>query len=241
MAQGYAKAPITEATVEFRLSEALTDRELSRLGARFKKGNWKSDDLAEISVRVGVTSEILQNPIGHKYTSADGRYVIQQLRKSLVVSRNAPYCGWDDYIAFVRDQYSRWRKVIGHKSIERIGVRYINRIDIPFDGKEHIDPQDYFRFLPRNLEILDAPPLGWHAQVLSTHSTNRISVTLTTATVEPVLIDHISVLLDCDMYRFRVDVPQADDQIWSFLDLVRESKNEIFEACITDSTRQLIS
>ena len=56
---------------------------------------------------------------------------------------------------------------------------------------------------------------------------------------EPVKAGHISVILDIDIFRLGIESWQ-DSDVWSFLDKLRDRKNEIFECCITDRTRGLI-
>ena len=49
----------------------------------------------------------------------------------------------------------------------------------------------------------------------------------------------LSVLLDIDLFS-NVDFASNDDKHWSLLETFRSRKNEIFEACITDKTRELL-
>ncbi|MNC96343.1 hypothetical protein D3C83_136960 [compost metagenome] len=56
---------------------------------------------------------------------------------------------------------------------------------------------------------------------------------------EPVKPGHISIVLDIDVFRLGIE-SWKDSEVWAFLDKLRGRKNEIFEACITDRTRELI-
>jgi uncharacterized protein (TIGR04255 family) len=237
----YRKAPITEATIEFRLAEPLSDSQLDRLKVKFKRPGWATEDLTEVSVSVGLQAKVVQTPAGQKITSGDGGYIVQILRKSLVVSRNAPYSGWEQFRFSIENEYIRWRKIVGKQTLERIGLRYINRIDIPKIRDVSVRPQDYLMFVPPIVAGFDDPPSAWQMHLTSNFIKHKLSVNLAAATVESPLIGHVSFLLDCDLYRYQVDVPQANAHIWVLLDQFRESKNEIFEACITDSTRRLIA
>ena len=49
----------------------------------------------------------------------------------------------------------------------------------------------------------------------------------------------VSVLLDIDLFRAH-DLPQDDEGLWSFFERLHAKKNEVFEGCITDLTRELI-
>ena len=50
--------------------------------------------------------------------------------------------------------------------------------------------------------------------------------------------DCTSVVLDIDLFRDR-DLPGDDFELWSFFEVLHDRKNEIFEACITDTAREL--
>jgi len=49
----------------------------------------------------------------------------------------------------------------------------------------------------------------------------------------------ITVILDLDLFRQQI-WKNDDEDIWQFLDKLRDRKNEVFEASITDKTRELI-
>jgi len=52
------------------------------------------------------------------------------------------------------------------------------------------------------------------------------------------LLNYTSFLIDIDIGRTH-DVPQRDEEIFEFLTSIRDKKNMIFEACITDRAREL--
>jgi len=49
-------------------------------------------------------------------------------------------------------------------------------------------------------------------------------------------------LLDLDLFQERFDEPwgvEEDAEVWDFLERLRDRKNEVFEASITEKTRRL--
>ena len=51
-----------------------------------------------------------------------------------------------------------------------------------------------------------------------------------------------SILLDLDLFQERFDEPwgvEEDAEVWDFLERLRDRKNEVFEASITEKTRRL--
>jgi uncharacterized protein (TIGR04255 family) len=51
----------------------------------------------------------------------------------------------------------------------------------------------------------------------------------------------LPVILDTDIFDETEQFPVDDDRVWALLAEFRWRKNEIFEACITDAVRSLIS
>jgi uncharacterized protein (TIGR04255 family) len=62
---------------------------------------------------------------------------------------------------------------------------------------------------------------------------------LTQTLVPPPQAGLVSVVLDIEMVCAN-NVPSDDEAIWKLLNQLRQKKNEIFEACITDAARELI-
>ena len=100
---------------------------------------------------------------------------------------------------------------------------------------------DYMAFSTTEPDILDEPVRGLKMQVNSGIMADRLQVNLSTETVESPVVDHVALSLDIDIFRDGIDVPQSDSDIHNFLELVRMRRTEIFEKCITDKMRGLIS
>ena len=57
--------------------------------------------------------------------------------------------------------------------------------------------------------------------------------------VPPAKPNVVSVVLDIDVFRTK-DVPRNDSDRWTFFEMLHTRKNDVFEASITDATRELI-
>jgi uncharacterized protein (TIGR04255 family) len=64
-------------------------------------------------------------------------------------------------------------------------------------------------------------------------------VIVTQTEIEPVSLDAISIILDIDTFVER-DFTLDSQEIWDVLEILRLEKNKVFEAYITDKTRELI-
>ncbi|HAG97354.1 MAG TPA: TIGR04255 family protein, partial [Ktedonobacter sp.] len=56
---------------------------------------------------------------------------------------------------------------------------------------------------------------------------------------QPTTPEVVTVIFDLDLFRQKI-WNSDDEDIWSFLEELRYRKNEVFEASITDKTRELI-
>jgi uncharacterized protein (TIGR04255 family) len=78
--------------------------------------------------------------------STGGGFTVNVGRNALGTSKNAPYGGWDEFIGEARNNWSDWEKVVGWREVSRIGVRYVNRIDIPYSTTGVTRLDEYFGF-----------------------------------------------------------------------------------------------
>ncbi|MDF2973676.1 MAG: hypothetical protein K0R61_4126, partial [Microvirga sp.] len=153
-------------------------------------------------------------------------------------ARLAPYPGWEALREIAEVNLTGAKKVIGRRHPSRIGVRYINRIDIPWS---QLDGRDLGEFLKLGVALPRDIDRGMSAYSLSVEFREKetdIKVVVRSGTVVPVLIDHFSLMLDLDLILDR-DIPGRPEGWWERLDLVRKAKNRVFEASITDKVREL--
>ena len=238
-----ARPPLVEAAIEFRVSDRLSEPELGRLDRRYnRKAGWSREELFEITTQIhSGGSSHSRNRLGARFRSMDGNRIVTLTHETLGISCLAPYPGWSLFLEDVRKQYTAWRKIVGRRRLMRIGVRYINRIDIPFAGRSVINYADYVNFQTGEPAILNASARAWAVQVNSGIIEDNLDVNLGCASMESPLLDHVSIALDIDVFRGGVDVPQDDDDIWGLLELIRNRRTEIFHSCLKPETLALIS
>ena len=201
----------------------------------------KHEDAHEVRVdtefQLGVSSSASarQNHIGYKCVSEDGRQICQARINGFSFSRLFPYEKW----SLLRDESQRlwniYRDRVQPTEIIRIAVRYINRIDIPGDRAEL---SDYLRTFPEVSEDLPQDLTGFFMQLTIPHEDIGATLLINQTIVPPPQEGFISLVLDLDLFRDR-EVPQDEEGIWNYLEILHERKNHVFEACITDASREL--
>lgn len=240
MEHSYKHPPIVEAVIEFRFSAAVPQELIEKAAARLKRDYESSDEeqMTEITIDAATgKQQVKKEWLGRRLSSGDRADVLLLRKTSFICARLAPYCGWDAFRARSEANWTSWKRTAGHRDIARLGLRYINRIDVPITD-EPFDPEHYLNVYPQ-IATLDLRVVSQYTmQVTSPGAVDEYGLKLSTAIVPSPLIGHHSVALDIDVYR-DTNVPSRDEQLWSALDTMRIHKNRFFEASITNRAREI--
>jgi uncharacterized protein (TIGR04255 family) len=240
----YRRPPITEAVVEVRLADPIEVDQVEKIKDRL------TDDypvppqiMQNISITAGPGG---QNSAqvefgGYRLASADATNVAIIGRQHVTASRLAPYTSWEEFTGLARRNWAIWRKVAGWREVTRIGVRYINRIDVPNPDEKPVPIDDYLVFRPVFPEFE-----GW--QGIDTFAINGATsiantpfkVILNAGSTPSPLVRTTSFLLDIDISQ-EGNLPRNDDGLWALIDSIRVYKNRVFEASVTNLSRKLFS
>lgn len=237
----YRKPPITEAAIEFRFTKNVDREMIEKAQRRFSKDYSVAKEVKEFQVAVQFatsSSNVQASYGGMQLWSAEGADLVWLRPSGLVVSRLSPYVGWETFRSKAFDAWAKWRKATGKsRLISRLGLRYINRIDIPVNESERIRLEDYLGIGP----LFPDPDQEFISYTLQTQLPlgEGYVATINTGSAPPALINHLSFLLDIDVGR--EDVPQSDEEVWSMIELMRQKKNSVFEGFLTAKTRELFS
>jgi uncharacterized protein (TIGR04255 family) len=110
-----------------------------------------------------------------------------------------------------------------------------NRIDLPGVG---IDLKDYFRTSPEISQDLPQMLHNFFMQLKFSFPSCEADCLLNQTVVPPPNEKMSSIVLDIDLFRTK-SLLQDENGLWANIELLRNGKNSIFEACITDATRRL--
>lgn len=241
MAINYLRPPITEAVIELKYADPIDAAAVERISRRFGQDYPVSEDQQGIEVQIDTKSkEVKQVPqwAGKKLSSNDQANIIALRDNLFVCIRLAPYTGWDEFFGRARAGWKEVVAVSGVRRISRVGVRYINRLDIPISAPaETLDIKDYLAVWP-NLPSTGAPIATYAFQATRAINSDGCSVTIASGTVPSPLVDHISLTLDVDVFAEQTNLIR-DNEIWDLVSRMRDLKNNIFEASITDRSREL--
>jgi uncharacterized protein (TIGR04255 family) len=242
----YANAPISEAVIEIRVPEVLAkDLQQLRDICTDLKGEFPHqaeivDFQTEFTAgrkpsELEIETTTKKDPGGFRLFDPKTNRVVGLHVNRFSFSQLAPYEHWN---AFSGEAKRFWR--IYAEGIEiratRVGTRYINRINIPYDGAS-LDLKRYLRTVPELSPDMQQGLEGYFMQ-LQLPQSDINSMALIQQAIAPSESSNVcSILFDIDVHRCANIL--GEEAIWRALDELRHRKNQIFEASITDATRKL--
>lgn len=244
MTQPYKHPPITEAVIAINFSTPMEANDVEKASEKLASDYPQHQNVENVKLSVQLpsgqddrpTTEYYDREVGHRRASPDMTELVVLWRSAFVISQLAPYPGWEIFFQrFVRD-WTIWKRVMGFHQINRVGVRYINRIDIPVSGPT-VEHEAFLNVYPKLPDTLG--PIGPYAvQAVSALDDIGCSLILNSAMVPSPILNHASFVIDQDIVK-EINPPQSDEAIYELLNVIRERKNKVFEDCIRDPAREL--
>lgn len=250
----YSNAPVVEAIIDLKVAQppGLSIEDLRKL-VQENSGQYpimEEEYRYQGGAYVAQAGEPMRHESEHWHSgfrciSGDKRRIYFIRLDGFAFSVRAPYERWESFRDEARRLWEAYRSASNVNYVTRIAVRYINRIDIPQRGYTGMRLEDYITIYPELPE--DFPPNGTMSQYflqLQVPQNDIESMLVINSTPEAPPVEGVSsVILDFDLFRETAEQPwegKDDATVWSFLEKLHERKNEIFEASITDRTRELI-
>jgi uncharacterized protein (TIGR04255 family) len=236
----YKNSPITEAVIDIRVENApeFKPEMLEPIGGQLNAvyPNRQDLDVIKGTFTIGAAPTSIQAKLGYAYRSTDGKYVLQTRTNGFTLSRLAPYEEWEPFRDEAKKLWNIYKEVAKPIRASRVASRSINRIDIPLPN---VELTEYLRTYPEISRDLPQVLSGYVMQVLIPQVSFNGMLSLILASVPAQRAETVSINLDIDIYKESTSDFDSDEKIWSFLELLRDKKNEIFEGCITDRAREL--
>jgi uncharacterized protein (TIGR04255 family) len=241
----YDRAPVTEAIIEVTcvLDPNVTLEDLARVA---DPDAFSASPAFTISGRIDVTPDGIKGDtsgeqVGHVLRRNDGKRAVQSRLNGFAYSIMAPYSNWETFSAEAWQQWQSYAGVAHPATVARLGVRYINRIDVP---QPIIEIKDYLRTAVDVSPYLPQSISRYFLQVIVPLPDFDSVATITSTLVPPPSEEQTSLILDIDAWR-AVDISlvtrSGEERLRETLNELHDAKNYVFEACITDATRGLIS
>jgi len=147
----YRKPPVVEALCEIFFSDSAWDDTVpgaffERVKNDFPKKQQREIQQAEIALGPAeAKAGIRRLPPWLQFVSDEKRRMIQVAKDLLVVNQLSPYPHFEEWEPEVLRALDIYRQLAGPLTVQRIGLRYINRVTIP---QAQIKMEDYFTVFP---------------------------------------------------------------------------------------------
>jgi uncharacterized protein (TIGR04255 family) len=221
MSKHYKNPPIIEAVCEFKFqppaswNPAVPDLIYEKVQAQFPQREAMN----------GLSGEDPAPDAKTKFRRADGSALLQVSPKLLAINQLRPYPTWPQLKKTILEAYAIYRELAQPSGLMRLGLRYINQIEIP---ETKIEIGRYLRGCPE----------GYHKLFLSTEfpfAAERENLAMIFAHVPHNEGDFLRFYLDLDYGSF----PMATEEFGPVLERAHDRLEQIFEASLTDETRRL--
>jgi uncharacterized protein (TIGR04255 family) len=241
-----SKAPAREALIDLQFAPAVPNDAVRNFAeeakARYERSNPIWQAVFGFSVNPdgsAQTPDPEKTAIGYRLEADSPSRVLQCRLNGFTFSRLFPYGNWEELRDATKTEWDRFISFAPNLSIHRIAVRYINELKIP------LPIRDFGEFLTSPPDIPPSLPQAVSAflqRVVIPDSEKKCTSIVTQVLEEPNQqeMNHVTVILDIDVFRTVQIQANDSEQIWKALDELRIQKNRMFFGHITDKMVELI-
>ncbi|MBI3902921.1 MAG: TIGR04255 family protein [Nitrosomonadales bacterium] len=239
-----SRAPIVEAAIgvtaraEAEWDEHVVSEQFKQRLSEYPAVQSQHSIRHEIKFGVDVQSEQAVHEVGWRglrCESADKLHIAQFNRDGFSFSRLKPYQGWEQ---FQQEGFRLWRlysEIAQPSEIQRIGLRFINRIEFLQD---EVKLEDFLENPPKTPRDMEVPFEGFlHHNTLAVPG-YPYGINLIQTVQPPQGSDAWGVILDIDVVTIEPIANQ--DTFEQHLAQMRWLKNKVFFGSVTPNTLELI-
>jgi uncharacterized protein (TIGR04255 family) len=243
MSKKYKNSPIIEAICEFQFEEnsawdltvpglvygrVQNEFPIRRQAARVTMGI--HSNVGNITPQFGAV-HLMQ------FLRRDEKALMQIGSHILSINLLNPYPSWTEFLPLIQTGFNEYCNVAKPTGLQRIGLRYINHIEIPDQNARLEDCFEFRPFTgPKLPQKLDSFVLG--GQIAYENSRDILSLQLASSPrLEPSIVNP-AVILSLDYFLAKPKGVLLDEAL-TWIEKAHENIEDIFEGCITDRLRAL--
>lgn len=235
----YLNAPIVEAVFDVKVSNTIIINP-----STFEK--YGKTDLTDYPISNKIFNVQLQisdkqgtgqvgrttNLLGYVFSNIQGNRKVQFRLDGFSYNMLRPYSNWNDFSTAAFALLKKYIDLAKPNSITRIGLRFINRIDLPLEDQKLEEYIKYHPPIPAGLP----KKLDKFFLQMQIPSNDGISKALISQTFERSKGGRVPFIIDIDVFQEeRLKITDPLDEKYNAL---RDLKNSIFEDLITDNCKQ---
>jgi len=245
MGKKYHNSPIVEAICEFRFTES-TPWDLTIPGFLYERIKdmlpFKEEQIQQqIQTNQNQKGEIIQEVSLNKamvFLSEDRQCFTQVSDRRISIHTVKPYITWARFKPLIANVYDTTIKLLTNAHLQRIGLRYINRIEAPTG---YLKMSDYFDFglrLGKNLPQHDF--VDFIVGCVFPFADQRDYCRVQSARAVSESSEISAFVLDLD-YFLQIPDAVSISQALEWLENAHDTTETIFEGCITDKLREIFN
>ena len=240
MGKKYAKPPIVEAVCEFRLTpETRWDLTVPGLLYERLKGSFPQKEQRMIP-----EVELIQGPEGLQQQirtserimlfTKDKKMLVQVGPRLLAINVLKPYPHWEGFKLRIEMAWQSLQAAIEVQGLERIGLRYINHIELP---AQSVELAEYFEFYLSVGQRLPQQMVSFLAGAEFSYADDRDHCRVQLTPI-PGSGGKSLFMLDIDYFLARARAVEVVDAL-AWVEEAHDRVKEVFEGCITDKLRAM--
>ncbi len=191
-----------------------------------------------MEIKEGVASVLAPKggTMGYQFMSGNGKKVIQARKNGFSFHILKPYDSWESLRDQAKQLWAHYLEIAHPINVNRVALRYINRIEIPLPFKEF---KEYLLIIP---ELPPEIPIGvseFFMRLVMPDTEKNLAAIVTEVLQK---IDEkkgiLPIILDIDTFQESVLAAEGAE-LWAKLEELRNFKNMIFFKSITEKTEEL--
>jgi uncharacterized protein (TIGR04255 family) len=245
----YEHAPIVEAIIDVKVefSGQPDGTAFATYGQKWAGQLPQHADLTTFQVGIGPPAVAGTAPniittqgsgLGFRLSSPSNDRALMVQAQGLTYSHLPPYTRWEDFFKEFADLWSSYVDIIKPSAVTRVALRYINQIAVPHDRFELSDFFAIFPEIPKTMPQ-DITGLFMQLQMPQPDLGPDVMAIINFGSGARNSKGQNTFLLDFDVFANRRLDPNSV-KLLELLAAIRLAKNQLFENCITDKTRELI-
>lgn len=237
------RAPIVEAVLDIHaaaaetLAEAPARADLEKALTDYQYLDSQRGFQSEVKIEPGKPPSPTVQDLGWtglRFQSVDKKHIGQFNREGFVFSRLEPYVDWPQLVGEGLRLWNLFCGLARPTEINRIGLRFINRIALP---PGEVKVEDYIQQVPTAPQGLELPFLGYLHQHLLAVPGHPYAVNVIQTIQPPQQNQGMGLILDIDV--FTQDIPIKFEELSHRLEEMRWLKDKVFFGSITEKSKEM--
>jgi len=246
MNKQYENPPITEVVCEFRFElenafdPKVVDLFFDEIKDKFPKKKKRQLYQAEFKIDAKEKKQELSSKIVREFDqffSDDEKALVQLDKGRLSIHKLKPYSSWREFYPLINLDFNSYIKNIKIRSIQRIGLRYINNFEIPLSS---LDIEQYFNLRPILAGGLPQDLASFMVGTIFVFENGRDNMKVQFLDRPAAGSNKTKFVLDMDYFLLKsgsVLANEADEWIAN----AHKKIEDVFEKALTDKTKQFFN